>query len=101
MPWYDRSIDLLVLTHPHADHLDGLISVLDRYQVGAIIESGVEYPTADYAKWHELIAAKKTKTILAARGERVDLGDGVTLEVLARLLTGAAARRKTCMTPWW
>ncbi len=85
IPWYDRSIDLLVLTHPHADHLDGLISVLDRYQVGAIIESGVEYPTADYAKWRELIAVKKTKTIVAARGERVDLGDGVTLEVLAPL----------------
>lgn len=43
MPFLDRRIDLMVLTHPHEDHLMGLIQVLRRYEVGAVLISGVNY----------------------------------------------------------
>jgi competence protein ComEC len=33
MPFWDRSLDLLVLTHPHADHIGGLFEVLKRYEI--------------------------------------------------------------------
>src|SRR3989344_8226835 len=36
MSFWDRSIDLVILTHPHADHLSGLVDVLKRYKVGAV-----------------------------------------------------------------
>ncbi|MEK7516589.1 MAG: MBL fold metallo-hydrolase, partial [Patescibacteria group bacterium] len=47
MPYYDNSIDVVILTHPHADHVTGLIDVLRRYKVGMVIESGADYDTAE------------------------------------------------------
>lgn len=44
----DREINLVILTHPHADHLTGLVEVLKRYKIDEIWESGVEYPSATY-----------------------------------------------------
>src|SRR3990167_9372448 len=37
MPFWDRSIDLLILTHPDADHLDGLLEVLRRYDIDMVL----------------------------------------------------------------
>lgn len=85
LPWHDRSIDLLILTHPHADHLDGLVEILKRYQVGAVIESGASYPSATYTEWHKLLAEKEIPVILARRGELIRLADDAELEILAPL----------------
>lgn len=52
----DRKIDLVVLTHPHADHLTGLVAVLKRYEVGEVWETGVEYPSSTYDAWKKEIA---------------------------------------------
>ncbi|MBU1148879.1 MBL fold metallo-hydrolase, partial [Patescibacteria group bacterium] len=40
MPLFDRSIDLAILTHPHADHVGGFVSVLERYQIDNILYTG-------------------------------------------------------------
>src|SRR3990172_10416929 len=44
MDFGDREINLVILTHPHADHLSGLLDVLKRYKVDEVWETGVEYP---------------------------------------------------------
>lgn len=44
MPWYDREIDLIFLSHNHADHYQGLLAVLDKYQVGQMIVSALAEP---------------------------------------------------------
>src|SRR3989339_2204598 len=46
MPFWDRTIDLIILTHPEHDHMAGLIEVLKRYQVGNILWTGVVRDTA-------------------------------------------------------
>lgn len=67
----DRKIDLVVLTHPHADHLTGLISVINRFEIGEIWETGVEYPSATYDEWKKLIEEKKiTDTEVVANTEK-------------------------------
>src|SRR3989338_10747880 len=48
MPFLDRRIDLMVLTHPHADHVMGLVQVLKRYEVKAVLFSGVNYESSIY-----------------------------------------------------
>ncbi|MBU1179004.1 MBL fold metallo-hydrolase, partial [Patescibacteria group bacterium] len=48
MPFYDRSIDALILSHPHSDHLDGLVEVLKRYKVGLVVEPCLDTGGADY-----------------------------------------------------
>src|SRR5690606_35866914 len=51
MPFYERRIDVIVLSHPHADHIDGLIEVLERYKVGAVMITGVSYGYAGYERF--------------------------------------------------
>ena len=82
MPFWDRSIDLIILTHPHADHLDGLLEVLKRYEVGMVLESGVNHSIPEYGEWRDLIAKKNITRVLAERGEMVKLGGGISLNVL-------------------
>ncbi len=48
LPFLARHIDVMVLTHPHADHVDGLVPVLRRYDVGTLMVTGVTYPNAAY-----------------------------------------------------
>lgn len=82
MPFYDRKIDLLILTHPDADHITGLINILDYYQVGHILTSGFEKDTAVYRKWRELINEKSISMTIAQAGQKVILGKGIVLEIL-------------------
>lgn len=42
LPFFDRRIDIVILTHPHPDHITGLISVIKRYQVGKIFYTDVK-----------------------------------------------------------
>jgi competence protein ComEC len=48
MPFYDRSIEYLILTHPHEDHLLGLMHILERYEVGEILYYPVCYKNKNY-----------------------------------------------------
>src|SRR3989338_4464190 len=79
LPFYDRDIDLMVLTHPHADHLVGLIEVLKRYQVKNIFLTGVAYDSADYQFCLSEIIAKNVKTEIINQPKRLALSDGVEL----------------------
>ncbi len=48
LPPWDRTIEYVALTHPHADHAMGLIHVLDRYNVETVLMTGVPYATPVY-----------------------------------------------------
>lgn len=82
MPFWDRTIDLVILTHPHADHVDGLIDVLKRYDVGMVIESGSFYPTPDYDEWNTLVKQKHIPVVYARRGQSVALSNISKLDIL-------------------
>ncbi|MEK7642444.1 MAG: MBL fold metallo-hydrolase, partial [Patescibacteria group bacterium] len=86
MPFYDRSIDVVLATHPDADHIGGLPDVLGRYKIDWFVESGVESDTGLYQELESRIMnyelSNKTKKILARRGMVVDLGGGAILQIL-------------------
>lgn len=83
MPFWDRSIDLMILTHPHADHVTGLFEALKRYDVGMVLESGSEYGTPEYKEWHELLRKKKVPVVIAHAGQKIIAGRSATLDVLS------------------
>ncbi len=70
MPPGDRAIELVILTHPHSDHVNGLAQVLSRYKVDRIMATDAVSPIASFRAWRELIGAngipvddpQKTKT---------------------------------------
>ncbi len=61
LPFYQRSVDILAVTHPDADHFGGCIDVLKRFEVGQIILSSLQ---GDDAQWDEFIALAKSPTVI-------------------------------------
>ena len=82
LPWYDKHIDMLVVTNPDKDHYEGFLSLLKNYSVDAVLESGTLSKTDTYALLEKEIADKHIPRILGRRGEVVDLGDGARFEIL-------------------
>ncbi|MBI2640004.1 MAG: MBL fold metallo-hydrolase [Candidatus Sungbacteria bacterium] len=83
MPFWDKSIDIVILTHPHADHLDGLIEVLKRYDIDMVLETGVSHSIPEYEEWRRLLKEKNVKVVVAKAGQKVQLSDSVFLDILA------------------
>jgi competence protein ComEC len=73
MPFWDRSIDLVILTHPEHDHMAGLIEVLKRYKVDNILWTGVVRDTAEYREWLEVIENEGAEIKIARAGQRITL----------------------------
>jgi len=69
MPIDDRKIETIIITHPHADHITGLIEVINRYEIEKIILTKVGYESATYKSLLELIDKKKIKTITPKIGD--------------------------------
>ena len=70
IPSWDRRIDVVLLTHPHEDHVGGLALLLQRYHVGQVLETGMTGPgPGDHAYRAELAAEGRSTTIVAAGGE--------------------------------
>jgi len=93
LPFWDRSLDLVVLTHPDGDHLTGLLAVLDRYQVGRVLDTSQTDAAPLAAAWRERLTKGNIPRTIALRGMRIPLGD-VMLTVLhpgSKPLTGTAS----------
>lgn len=82
MPFYDRTIDVVLATHPDADHVGGLNDVLDNFSVSLFMEPGVDADTSVYENLEKKISEHGIKKILARRGMVLDLGAGAMLEIL-------------------
>jgi competence protein ComEC len=82
LPFWDRTIDLMVCTQPQADHITGLVEVLQRYKVKQVLEPGVSYNSSIYQEWCNLVEEKQIKQDTARAGQEIDLGNGIKLEVL-------------------
>ncbi|PIY96294.1 MAG: competence protein ComE [Candidatus Kerfeldbacteria bacterium CG_4_10_14_0_8_um_filter_42_10] len=83
LPFYDRDIELMILTHAHSDHLVGLIEVLKRYQVDQILYSGkVDYQSSDYLAWLDIIRKKTIPLRSVKCCEQISLGENLNLDIL-------------------
>lgn len=71
MPLTDREIDIIILTHPHADHLTGINLVLDRYSVGTIYGSGVLGTTNGYLEFLNKIKDKNISFKIPALYDKI------------------------------
>jgi len=82
MPFWDRTIDLVVMTHLHQDHLAGLVEVLRRYRVEQVLYPDPDYTSPLYEEWSRLIDEKNIESTVACAGQQIDLGDGIVIKVL-------------------
>lgn len=82
MPYWDREIELVVLTHPDKDHFGGLIGVLERYQVNTILKSKAMGGSQEYQALENLIGGKGIRVIYAKEGLSIGLGK-IYLDILS------------------
>lgn len=83
MPLFDRSIDVVLATHPDADHIGGLVDVLKRYRIGLVVQSSVEdVEGSDAAAFARAVVDEGAEVVIAERGQVIDIGGGARLEIL-------------------
>jgi competence protein ComEC len=82
IPYWERTLELVVLTHPHDDHVTGLVEVLRRYNVKRVLYPDLDYHAVVYDEWLDLIDEKNIPCTSAQVGQVIDLGGGATLELL-------------------
>ncbi len=81
LPPWDRRIDVIVLTHPHEDHVAGLVRVLERYAVGRVYEPGMRGPGPGWRAWDEILGRGSPPRGTLSTGQRLRL-DEIRLDVL-------------------
>ncbi len=77
MPFWDRTIELVILTHPSADHVTGLVEVLNRYKVKQVLQPDLNFESDIYGEWLRLVKEKDIKYTIAQAGQQIDLGRAV------------------------
>ena len=82
MPFYDRSIDAVILTHPHLDHYAGFNEVLKKYKVSLEMDPGTKNKGAGFYEFENLIKNKNIKRLYAKRGMRINLDKDLYLDIL-------------------
>lgn len=81
MPFTDRTIEFVVLTHPHADHVSGLVEILKRYKVENVLLPRVSYDSATFARFQELLEKNNVGIIRPRLGQRIFLDDKTVFDV--------------------
>jgi len=75
MPFWDKTIDLIVLTHLESDHVSGLFEILDNYIVENILWSG-EYSESEKSKiWKEMIEKENANIYISNSLDQIILND--------------------------
>ena len=79
MPFFDKTIDMIVLSHPHADHMDGLIEVLERYQVDKVLMTGASYGGSHY---EEFLGELDDEEVILANADSDFVFGSVSFDIL-------------------
>ncbi len=82
MPFWDRDLELVILTHPHADHLNGLISVSKRYRIISFATENLKNRSRGFSALMEILEKQNIKISYIYAGDRFVLRDGVTIEIV-------------------
>ena len=75
-------LDMVVVTHPDEDHLGGLPAILRDVTVGRVVHSGQAADTDLYRETRRLLSRQSVPSVVARRGDTLDVGAGVRMEVL-------------------
>ena len=72
MNFWDKSIDVIVLTHPDHDHIAGLIEVLKKYEVGLVLWNGLLKETGESDEWERLLQEESIKSKIIFSGYKIN-----------------------------
>ena len=81
MPFWDRTIEVVLLTHPQLDHFGGLIDVFQTYTVQMLLANSLDSDSQEYRVFKSLVAKSDTRVVNPVRGEKIRMGL-ITLDIL-------------------
>ncbi len=82
LPFWQRSIDTVILTSPRQDHLIGAQDVISRFQVGDVLDAGMLHPSSGYALWKRTIIDRNLPYTQVREGSSIQMGAQALLQVL-------------------
>lgn len=82
MPFFDRTIEFLVITHPHEDHFIGAIDILERYEVQTVIISGTWGEGHHYARFVRAWERADADVIVVRRGDTIRMSPAANFYVM-------------------
>lgn len=82
MPFYDKTIEYVILSHPHSDHLTGVVSVLERYKVGLFIHNGIKRDLPIYERLQRVLVEKSMSEFVIDKPGVLLIDDETILEFL-------------------
>lgn len=75
LPYFDREIEVVVVTHPDRDHIGGLIDVARNYKIDKVLLTGAVKDTEVYKEWKDVLLYNKVETLEVSRGMEVSSED--------------------------
>jgi competence protein ComEC len=82
LPFWDRRIDLVLLSHPHDDHLQGLLFVLQRYTVRQVLVSDAGNGSLVFQQWQQSLHDRAIPVLTVQQPLEIELGDGPLLQIV-------------------
>jgi len=83
MPFFDRTLDIVLATHSDKDHIGGLVDVLSRYEVKGIVTTTNKNDTSVAEMFSDLVQLEGADLYVAQAGQQYQLGASTTLFVLS------------------
>jgi len=74
MPFWDREIEMVVLSHPQADHFTGLIDVIQRYSIKQFVVNSIVNDSESFWEFYQAVLAEKAPVYSPKTGEKIRLG---------------------------
>lgn len=83
--FWQQHFDLVILTHPDLDHLEGLVEVVKRYRIDRMLLTGVQHGSALYQAFLELLVERDVEVLVADPEQDWQLDEKVWLDILGPL----------------
>lgn len=82
LPWWERQIDYVIVSHYHDDHLTGLIEVLNKYQVNNVLVTAHQPDDFLYQVWQDKLADKNIEPTIVSAGDSFVTSNGFSWQVI-------------------
>ncbi|MCX6783233.1 MAG: MBL fold metallo-hydrolase [Candidatus Levybacteria bacterium] len=83
LPFWERNISEVFLSHPHEDHFIGLIDVLQQFNVSSFITEQLDNPIPSFIFFKEVITRMNLKPRYVTAGDKFTTSDGVGIEIIS------------------
>ena len=82
MPFWDKTIEIAILTHPHSDHLNGFLDVLKNYKVLSFVTLDLKNNTSSFNAMLESLKEEKINIGFVYEGDRFRFKDGLSISIV-------------------